>query len=261
MLLKSIEIHPANKSEYPLNLPIFATPLTLSLDKEVTLLVGDNGSGKSTLLRLIQNELQLVEIKKRPRDKQLGIEKNVTLSYQRSKPKGFYFESVDFITYLHFVNEEKEAARAEIARIEDEYKDKSEYSKMMAKSAHQRTIAELDGMYQKDLSKSSHGESYLDFFVSRIRPNQLYILDEPETPLSFQNQLTLMLVIQNAVKNGCQFLIATHSPVLMAMENATIYEILRDKIVATTYDNIESIRSLRQFIRNPESFLRYLREE
>ena len=116
-------------------------------------------------------------------------------------------------------------------------------------------------MYSKDLAKSSHGESYLDFFSSRIKDNQIYLLDEPETPLSVQNQLTLMAMILEASERGCQFIIATHSPILAAIPKAIIYEIKNESFVRTDYENIGSISLLKQFLNNKEQFLRHFERE
>jgi predicted ATPase len=165
-----------------------------------------------------------------------------------------------FINYIEYVKKEIADSKENIKRVEMEYKNKSDYARMMAKSPFSKTIYELENMYSKDLALSSHGESYLDFFSSRIKDNQIYLLDEPETPLSTQNQLTLTAMIMNATKRGCQFIIATHSPIIAAIPNALLYQIADDKFVKTEYDDIESIQLLKQFLNNKEQFLRYFEE-
>jgi predicted ATPase len=128
----------------------------------------------------------------------------------------------------------------------------------MASVPHAKSLEELENMYSNDLSMRSHGEAYLDFFASRLKPKQLYLLDEPETPLSTQNQLTLLAMIKTAVEEDCQFIIATHSPIIMAYPGATLYEIGNNQIQSVQYDEIESIQLLKQFLNQPGQFIRHL---
>lgn len=260
MLLDTIEINPTNQTDYPFNLGLYQKPIKLSLDNPVTIFVGENGCGKSSLLKLIQSQLSLVKIKLPEDNQSLSIDQSLVKLYPRlGKLKGFFFESIKFINYVAYIQREKANAEAEIERVDKTYKHKSSYSKMMAKTPFKRTIYELDNMYTRDFAKSSHGEAYLDFFASRIKDNQIYLLDEPETPLSIQNQLTLMVMIMEATKRGCQFIIATHSPILVAIPNALIYEIENDEFIKTDFDNIKSIQLLKQFLNNKEQFLRHFK--
>ena len=259
ILIDSIEIKKNNHHNYPFNLPLFWNDINLKTNNPVTFFVGENGCGKSSLIKILQAKLHLYEIKIPNQDIKDRIDaKSVTITPSLKKLKGFYFESLTFINYIEYIQKEIADSKAEIERVDREYKFKSEYSKILAKSPYNRTINELTTMYSKDLSKSSHGESYLDFFASRIKDNQIYLLDEPETPLSVQNQLTLMAIIMDAIKRGCQFIIATHSPILTAIPDSLIYEIKRNKFYKTKYENIESIQLLKQFLNNKEQFLKHL---
>jgi len=262
MLLESIKTQPDNPELYPYNLKLFQKEVYLDVNSPVTVFVGENGSGKSSLLKILQGKLRLIEIKL---PGQVIIhkinEKGIELRPSLGKLKGFFFESLTFINYIEYIQREIAESKAEIGRIDLEYKDKSDYAKGMAKSPYLRTISELKSLYTRDLSQSSHGESYLDFFASRIRDNQIYLLDEPETPLSVQNQLTLMAMIMEASKRGCQFIIATHSPILAAIPNALIYEIRNDEFVKTEYEEIESINMLKQFLNDKNQFIRHLQNE
>lgn len=258
MLIEQIKIKAQENNQYPFNLPLFKEDLVLDVNSPVTIVVGDNGCGKSSLLKILQSKLNLVKIKLPDDNETQKLKYNsVTLSPSLSKLKGFFFESLKFINYIEYIQKEIAYSESEIKRIDEEYKNRSDYAKMMAKSPSNKTIYELKNMYEKDLSKSSHGESYLDFFSSRLRDNQVYLLDEPETPLSVQNQLTLLALILDATKNGCQFIIATHSPILSAIPNALIYEVIDNEFVKTDYDDIKSIQLLKQFVNNKEQFLRY----
>lgn len=258
MLLETIKITPQNNKQYPFNLSLFQNHIYLNVNAPVTLFLGENGSGKSSLLKLLQAKLALFKIQLPDYIKEDKFDdKAVFLTPALGKIRGFYFESLTFINYIDYVKDEINQSKENIERVNIEYKNKSNYAKQMAKSPYSKTISELENMYSKDLTKSSHGEAYLDFFASRIKDNQLYILDEPETPLSVQNQLTLTAMIINAVKRGCQFIIATHSPVISAIPEAIIYEIKNNQFEKTDYDDIESIQLLKQFLNNKDQFLRY----
>ncbi len=258
MLLEKITIEAEKSGRYPYDLSLFKNGVELNLDSPVTVIVGENGTGKSSLLKIIQAKLSLVEIQLPNNESYKWKTDNVIAKYGLGKPKGFFFESVKFINYIEYIENEIAYSKSEMSRIDTEYKNKSDYTKSLAKSPFARTIYELENMYDKDLAKSSHGESYLDFFSSRIKANQIYLLDEPETPLSFQNQLTLVSLIMSALKENCQFIIATHSPVIAAVPNARIYEIEKDAFIEKDYEEIESFGLLSQFLNNREQFLRFL---
>lgn len=252
-LIKSIKFNKTNEdSGFPYDLGFFNKEIILG---DVNIIVGDNGSGKSTLMELLSKELKLFQI-----GEPLILPKriDVNLKYKLNKPSGFYFSSEDFTSYIHRQVLDKKDARKALEEIEIEYRDKSLFAKQQARSAHARTIYEIDSMYDRDLLTSSHGESYLSFFKSRIRPKQLFILDEPETPLSFDNQLALLYMIHESVKEGSQFIIATHSPIISAFPNAKIFKISNDDIVETSYESLESVNLLKEFLDSPERFFHHL---
>lgn len=265
LIKEPIKLKNNDDDKYPFSVPIIKNLDFLDLSHNVTIIVGENGSGKSTLLEIVALKLKLYRISfdssyqdEEFLDLKQAI-KDFKITY-KVKPQGFFFRSEDFITYLHFLEHAKREAYAEINRIKEEYQYKSTLAKSLAMMPHYRTLNDIESMYNNPLLEVSHGESYLDFFKSRLKPNSLYILDEAEVPLSIQNQLTLLLMIKEAVDDGCQFIISTHSPVLMSYPNAFLYEIKNDIIEKVSYDEITSVRLLKDFLNYKDNYLRHLFE-
>lgn len=265
MLLNSVEFIKSESEGYPYHLPFFGHKLMFTTP--ITIFIGENGAGKSSLLKLLNDALKLYRIEgasKISKNKISALKSALdvpTVTYYRTKPKGFFFSAEDFTTYIQSLELNRQEAYQALDDIEREYAHKSEFSKIQARMPHMSTLNDINHLYQKDLLSSSHGEAYLDFFKSRLRKNELYLLDEPETPLSIQNQITLLSVLDEAIHNGNQFIIATHSPILMAIPGATIYLISLDGITQVSYDDIESVQLLKQFLNHKEQFFRHLYEK
>lgn len=265
MHINSVIFSKKEKDSFPYYLPFF-NDKQLNFDTPVTILVGENGTGKSTFIELMNEVLNLQKIVG-SRDHSLEDDllkeasKNINIHRLHQKPKGFFFGAEDFTSYIHYLTLEKNASKAELKRIEKEFKHRSDYAKGLASMPHNRTIHEIDALHTRDLLSSSHGEAYLSFFSSRMKDNQLYLLDEPETPLSIQNQLSLLYMIDEAVKKNCQFIIATHSPVIMAMPNARILALTNKGIKEISYEEIESVQLLKQFLNQKEQFFKHLFKE
>ncbi len=259
--LKRIEIKADGQTTYPFSLPWIKNTTSIEFTSPVTVFVGENGCGKSTLMDLLATSLNLYRITSddvfAPNPMAIPA-RSIKPFFTLTRPLGFFFEAEAFITYIHFLTKEKELAKAELKRVQKEYANKSDYAKTMASVPHAKSLGELENMYENDLSMRSHGEAYLDFFASRLKPKQLYLLDEPETPLSTQNQLTLLAMMKEAVELDCQFIIATHSPIIMAYPEATIYEIGKNDIKTVLFDEIESVQLLKQFLNQPGQFIRHL---
>lgn len=260
MLLKAITFPHTKTNQYPYNLPFIGQTMVLS--SPITVLIGENGAGKSTLLRSLQSVLHLYRIagtdSKVVNPNGNWLSEFVQLSYVRTKPKGFCFSAEDFTTYIQSLEQTKQSAYQAIEEIQVEYESKSAFAKAQAQMPHMRTIHDINQMYSNNLLTVSHGEAYLDFFKSRLRSNELYLLDEPETPLSIQNQLAMLSIIDEAVSRGNQFIIATHSPILMAIPGATIYSLSESGIDQLSYDTIESVQLLKHFLNHREQFFKHL---
>lgn len=115
--------------------------------------------------------------------------------------------------------------------------------------------------YGGALHEKSHGESFISLVTHRFGPKGLYILDEPEAALSLRGNLALMRRMHDLVAEGSQFIISTHSPVLLGYPGATIYVLSDDGIAATPYDETDVIEMTRSFLADRAQFLRHLFED
>jgi predicted ATPase len=118
----------------------------------------------------------------------------------------------------------------------------------------------LKHLYGDGLDAQSHGESYFKLFQSRFRPGGLYLMDEPEAPLSPNRQLTLIAMLKQMIEQDAQFIIATHSPILLAYPKSTIYNFEHGKIERAEYDELEHVQIMRGFLNNPDAYLKHLME-
>lgn len=119
----------------------------------------------------------------------------------------------------------------------------------------------ISGYGGVSLHNQSHGESFLAIVKNRFFGNGLYILDEPEAALSPMRLLSLMAEINNLVNKNSQFIIATHSPILMTFPNAQILEFSQDGIKETKYQDTEHFQITKSFLENPEKMLHYLLDD
>lgn len=265
IFLKSIvKLHEVSNEKYPFSLPVLENFKELNFLKPVTIFCGDNGSGKSTFLEIIGLCAGSIRISNKPMKEDREFEnlsyaaKYFKLSWTLKNKKGFFLRSEDFIEYVKNFDKTKESMSESLKEVESEYKGRSQFSKNLARMPYCNSLYAMNNMYNGDLNEKSHGESYLEFFRSRIKPSGLYILDEPEAPLSPLNQIGFLAAINEMVKQNCQFIIATHSPILMAYKDAQIYEMSGNKINSVKYSDIESVRFLRSFLNNPDKYLRYI---
>lgn len=253
MLIKKVRFIKEEETSFPYHLNIFNQDI--SFTSPITVLIGENGCGKSTLLELIKDACSLYQIGK-PLNKHSQVKTDV--SYTLNKPRGFYFSSEDFTTYIHELEEEKAQSRASIDEINLTYKDRSVFAKQQALSPHKKTISEINHLHERNLNESSHGEAYLAFFKSRMRSKHLILLDEPETPLSFENQLALLYIVKDSIEQGSQFIIATHSPVIMSYPGAQIIEFTDSGLKEVSYEDIKQVKMLKDFLINPNRFYNHL---
>lgn len=254
--LKSVQyqITEHDTQTYPFNLLLFTKTQHISFKKPVTILVGDNGTGKSTLLESIATAGEMITIGGGKVDSAFSDEvlSKIKLSWSLKTKRGFYFKANDFIQFIETTKIAKAEARAAIKEIEESTIDP------LAKMPHARTLGDLEYLYGEGLEFRSHGESFLDLFKARFQPNGLYILDEPEAPLSPINQLALISLMKEMLEESAQFILATHSPILMAFPGAEILSIEEQALKKVSYEELEHVNITRDFLNHPESFLRHL---
>lgn len=241
-------------SIYPYNLPLFKHLRKLEFVKPVTIIVGDNGSGKSTLLESIATAGEMITIGGDRVETAFSqdVLRQIKLSWSLKTKKGFYFKANDFIQFIERTKMAKQEARIAIEEIKASDLDP------LAMMPHARTLYDLENLYGDGLEFRSHGESFLDLFKARFHSGGLYILDEPEAPLSPINQLALISLMKQMLAEEAQFIIATHSPILMAFPGAEILSIEGGQLKKVVYDELEHVTLTRDFLINPESFLRHL---
>lgn len=265
--LRAIHVRPipaARQEQFPFNIPAIHGNTEILLTAPVTFLVGENGSGKSTLLEALASEIgaYTVGAEDLDRDKTLAHAQELghflKLVWSIKTRQGFFLRAEDFFGYVKRLAQMEVELLAEIRRVDQEYKGRSDRAKGLAKMPFMRELHDIRQQYGRDLNTYSHGESFLELFQSRLQPGGLYLLDEPEAPLSPTRQLTLLSMIKQMVAQNCQFIIATHSPILMAFPGAAILSFDYAPAQLVPYEALEHVTVTRSFLNNPEQYLRHL---
>lgn len=228
----------ADTGRYPFTLPVVAhlADSGLELQPGVTFLVGDNGTGKSTLVEALavaagfnaEGGSQSFRFATRATESSLG---DCLVLRWKGKPRtGFFLRAESFYNVA-----------TEIENLERV--DPGLLPAYGGRSLHER----------------SHGESFLDLVIHRFGPQGLYFLDEPEAALSPRGCLALVRRIGELAEQGCQFVIATHSPIVLAVPGARILQIAEEgDVEQVSYDEAEPVVLYREFLAAPERFLHHL---
>jgi len=252
----------ADPGEFPWSLPVFRWLDRLEFKAPVTILVGENGSGKSTLLEGLAAGMQAVvaggaDIE---RDESLAVARRFAAHYRfsrRHRPRAKLFvRAEDLFGFVQRVGR----TMSELKELEDHFDEtvKGEYGRRLAKGVASGQRGALADRYGEDPDARSHGETFLNLLEKRLIVEGLYFLDEPEAPLSPLRVLTLISLLKQAVADGSQLIICTHSPILMAFPGAEILVFENDHLTPTRWDDLDHVRLTRAFLNDPESYLRRL---
>lgn len=215
---------------------------TIKLNPAITFLIGENGSGKSTLLEAIavaygfNPEGGTKNFKFGTRESHSNLWKYIRLSKSCKGPKdGFFLRAESFFNVA-----------TEIERLYSEF------------SFGPPVINSYGGV---SLHEQSHGQSFWSLVMRRFSGNGIYILDEPEAALSPSRQMALITRIHDLVLKDSQFIISTHSPILMSYPNATLYQLGEGGISEMDYTETEHFLVTKEFLNNHERMLRVLMDE
>lgn len=245
---------------FPFDLPVIESFESLSFDSNVTFFIGENGSGKSTLLEAIAVGMKCPALGQSDAASDPLLEPARSLAQQlrfsrHKAPKHrLFFRAEDAIGFTRRLA----ASVSDLTEFEQHFDETlSGYGRQLAMGAVRGQRNALESRYGENPDARSHGEWFLHMLRERLHPNGLYLLDEPETPLSPIHQLSLLAIIKDLAEQGCQFIIATHSPILMALPGATLLNFELD-IRPVAWEDAEHVALTRAFLNDPESFLRRL---
>lgn len=227
ILLERDKIDDFNK--YPFNIEVVKKFDSLVIDSPVTFLVGENGIGKSTFIEAIAIAVGL-----NPE----GGSQNFNF-----KTSDTHSELADYLRVLMY---DKPKTRF-FLRAESFYNVASEIVRISEEGGE----GPLYEIYGGNLHECSHGESFIKLVKNRFIPKGLYILDEPEAALSPQRQMSLLCLIDDLVKNGAQFIIATHSPILISYRDGVILD-LNNNFEKVNYRDTDIYKTYKMYIDNPE---------
>ena len=223
--------------QYPFCVPAIRHLNLLKLHPKVTYFVGENGTGKSTLLEAIAVRVGL---------NAEGGSRNFRFATRESHSVLERYLRVGKPLVRHVGDD------AFFLRAESFYNVASEVEKLFDADESQRFYG------AGSLHEKSHGEAFFSLMTSRFREYGLYLLDEPESALSPSRQMSMLTLMHDLIGRGSQFIIATHSPIIMAYPDATIYLFGQDGIREVEYTETEHYKVTRRFLERREQMLKQL---
>ena len=253
------------RANFPFNVPAVRYLERLELRQPVTFFVGENGSGKSTLLEGIAAAANAITVggDDIERDETLEgarlLSSCLRLEWRRKTGRGFFLRAEDFFNFGRRLLQTQAELDEIIARYQNDLEKNPDDQGIKRAIGYMRgQKEEIVRRYGANLDHNSHGEGFMKLFETRLVPGGFYLLDEPEAALSPLRQLAFLAQIKAMVAQNCQFLIATHSPILMAFPDAEIFSFDEKPIQKVDYDDLEHVRLTRAFLSDPQTFLRRL---
>src|SRR5262249_51893229 len=213
-----------DEKSFPFSVPVIRNLTEIEFTCPVTFFVGENGSGKSTVLEAIAAATRSTTagseaVERDPtlaRQRLLG--KQFDLHWAHRTPQGWFLRAEDFFGFAKQTAQLREEMRRQAAETDAQYREqgRSDWARTLATGPTRGSAHALERQYGGDLDARSHGEGFLAFFAGRFKKGGLYLIDEPEAALSPQSQLALLAHLFDMVGQNGQFIIATHSPILLA---------------------------------------------
>jgi predicted ATPase len=265
--LQSLTLRPLDEREvngFPFTLDLVKSLREILFSSPVTFFVGENGSGKSTIMEALACAIGSVTVGSESvkTDKSLASVRKLSqyfrLSWLKRTHKGFFLRAEDFFGYAKNMRQTQEQLQSEMVDLESEARGRSELAAALTRVPYENEISAIQRRYGDGLDTHSHGESFMALFQTRFVPGGLYLLDEPEAALSPTRQLSFISALKQMVEEDSQFIIATHSPIILAFPGATILSFDGGTIQQVQYDQLEHVNLTRDFLQNPQAFLRHL---
>jgi predicted ATPase len=224
--------------EFPFNVPAVRHLDVLELHPKVTFFVGENGSGKSTLLEAIAEKLGF---------SMEGGSKNTNLAMHQYR--------CALTPLLTITRSHLRPMDGFFLRAESYHNFATDLDELERQPFCGGALAPYGG---KSLHAQSHGESFFATLVNRLGGHGIYLFDEPEAALSPQRQMSLLVRMHDLIGEFSQFIIATHSPILMAYPEAWIYQFSEDGLERVAYEDTEHFRVTSAFMRDPKGMMKRL---
>jgi predicted ATPase len=266
--LRSVELirEPADGTAFPFSVPSVRGLGLLEFPSSVTFFVGENGSGKSTVLEGIAAAASLPAVGSASikHDETMAaaraLGKELRLAWTARARRGFFLRAEDFFGFTRQLAKERAETEREIAETRAEYReqDRSAQALGLKLGPLAGSLADMERRYGRDLDANSHGQSFLKLFQSRFVPGGLYLLDEPEAPLSPHSQMAFLTMLHEMVMQEAQFIIATHSPILMAYPGATIYSFDTQPVSSVAFEETEHVSVTKAFLNDKDRYLHHL---
>ena len=267
--LRSVEWKGArpDASAFPFSVPAIRTLETIAFGPAVTFFVGENGSGKSTLLEAIAAGAALPTVggSETGSDESLvaqrQLAKALRLTWTKRARRGFFLRAEDFFGFQKRVVQQQRELRERLDEVERSFAGASEHARGLARGPAAGQLHDVVRRYGENPDGRSHGEAFLELVRGRLVNDGLYLMDEPEAALSPQSQLAFLALLFETVRRNAQFVIATHSPIILSFPGARIFSFDRMPVAQVAWEDLEHVTLTREFLNQPGRFLRELQKD